>query len=90
MTLRIATRRSALAKWQANHVSDLLVAREPGLEVQLLELMTRGDRILDVPLAEVGGKGLFVKEIEDALLRGDAQVAVHSMKDLPRSSRPAS
>ncbi|MEI7706055.1 MAG: hydroxymethylbilane synthase [Deltaproteobacteria bacterium] len=88
MTLRIATRRSALAKWQANHVSDLLVAREPGLEVQLLELMTRGDRILDVPLAEVGGKGLFVKEIEDALLRGDAQVAVHSMKDLPAVEPP--
>ena len=83
MTVRIATRRSALAMWQARHVSGLLTAREPGLEVQLLELMTRGDRILDVPLAEVGGKGLFVKEIEDALLRREAQIAVHSMKDLP-------
>jgi hydroxymethylbilane synthase len=83
MTVRIATRRSALAKWQANHVRDLLLAREPGLPVELLELMTRGDRILDVPLAEVGGKGLFVKEIEDALLRREAQIAVHSMKDLP-------
>jgi hydroxymethylbilane synthase len=83
MTVRIATRRSALAKWQANHVRDLLIAREPGLAVELLELMTKGDRILDVPLAEVGGKGLFVKEIEDALLRREAQVAVHSMKDLP-------
>ena len=88
MTVRIATRRSALAKWQAHHVSGLLTAREPGLEVQLLELMTRGDRILDVPLAEVGGKGLFVKEIEDALLRGDAQIAVHSMKDLPAVEPP--
>jgi hydroxymethylbilane synthase len=88
MIVRIATRRSALAKWQAHHVSALLTAREPGLEVQLLELMTRGDRILDVPLAEVGGKGLFVKEIEDALLRGDAQIAVHSMKDLPATEPP--
>jgi hydroxymethylbilane synthase len=88
MIVRIATRRSALAKWQAHHVSGLLTAREPGLEVRLLELMTRGDRILDVPLAEVGGKGLFVKEIEDALLRGDAQIAVHSMKDLPAAEPP--
>jgi len=88
MTVRIATRRSALAKWQANHVASLLRDREPGLEVRLLELMTRGDKILDVPLAEVGGKGLFVKEIEDALLRGDAEVAVHSMKDLPAELAP--
>ncbi|HVP67453.1 MAG TPA: hydroxymethylbilane synthase [Anaeromyxobacteraceae bacterium] len=88
MTVRIATRRSALAKWQANHVALLLRDREPGLDVQLLELMTKGDRILDVPLAEVGGKGLFVKEIEDALLRGDAEVAVHSMKDLPALLAP--
>jgi len=88
MTVRIATRRSALAKWQANHVAGLLREREPGLDVRLLELMTRGDKILDVPLAEVGGKGLFVKEIEDALLRGDAEVAVHSMKDLPAQLAP--
>ena len=81
--IRIATRRSPLAKWQANHVSGLLRANEPGLEVRLHELVTRGDKILDVPLADVGGKGLFVKEIEDALLAGDAEVAVHSMKDLP-------
>jgi hydroxymethylbilane synthase len=87
-TLRIATRRSALAKWQANHVAGLLRAREPGLEVVLHELVTRGDRILEVPLAQVGGKGLFVKEIEDALLAGDAQVAVHSMKDLPAVVAP--
>ena len=88
MTVRIATRRSALAKWQAHHVSALLVGLEPGLDVQLLELMTRGERILDVPLSEVGGKGLFVKEIEDALLRGEAQIAVHSMKDLPAVEPP--
>src|SRR5512142_2470505 len=81
--IRIATRRSALAKWQANHVAGLLRAREPGLEVRLHELVTKGDKILEVPLARVGGKGLFVKEIEDALLGGDAEIAVHSMKDLP-------
>lgn len=83
MTVRIATRRSPLALWQANHVAALLRAQEPGLEVVLRELMTRGDRILEVPLAQVGGKGLFVKEIEDALLTGEAEIAVHSMKDLP-------
>ncbi len=81
--IRIATRKSPLAKWQAHHVAGLLRAREPGLEVRLHELTTKGDRILEVPLAQVGGKGLFVKEIEDALLAGEAQVAVHSMKDLP-------
>ncbi|HET6412439.1 MAG TPA: hydroxymethylbilane synthase [Anaeromyxobacter sp.] len=81
--LRIATRRSPLARWQANHVAELLRALEPGLEVVLHEVVTRGDRILEVPLAKVGGKGLFVKEIEDALLAGLAEVAVHSMKDLP-------
>ncbi|MFL5273571.1 MAG: hydroxymethylbilane synthase [Anaeromyxobacteraceae bacterium] len=81
--IRIATRRSPLAKWQANHVAGLLRAREPGLEVKLHELLTKGDKILDVALARVGGKGLFVKEIEDALLAGDAEIAVHSMKDLP-------
>jgi hydroxymethylbilane synthase len=83
VTVRIATRRSPLAKWQANHVADLLRRQEPGLDVVLHELMTRGDRILEVPLAQVGGKGLFVKEIEDALIAGDAEIAVHSMKDLP-------
>ncbi len=81
--IRIATRRSALAKWQANHVKGLLEAREPGLAVVLHEVVTRGDKILDVPLAQVGGKGLFVKEIEDVLLAGAAEIAVHSMKDLP-------
>jgi hydroxymethylbilane synthase len=87
-TIRIATRRSPLAKWQANHVKSLLERNEPGLEVRLHEVVTKGDRILEVPLAEVGGKGLFVKEIEDALLAGDAQIAVHSMKDLPAVLAP--
>jgi hydroxymethylbilane synthase len=86
--IRIATRRSPLAKWQANHVADLLRGREPGLEVRLHELLTKGDRILEVPLSEVGGKGLFVKEIEDALLSRDAEIAVHSMKDLPAELAP--
>ena len=88
MIIRIATRKSPLAKWQANHVADLLRALEPGLQVELHELMTRGDKILEVPLSQVGGKGLFVKEIEDALLNGDAQIAVHSMKDLPAIVAP--
>jgi hydroxymethylbilane synthase len=88
VTIRIATRRSPLAKWQANHVADLLRGLEPGADVKLHELMTRGDKILEVPLSEVGGKGLFVKEIEDALLAGDAQIAVHSMKDLPAELAP--
>ena len=82
-TIRIATRRSPLARWQANHVADLLRARDPGAEVRLHELVTRGDKILDVALARVGGKGLFVKEIEEALLAREAEIAVHSMKDLP-------
>ena len=81
--IRIATRKSPLARWQANHVAALLREREPGLEVRLHEVVTKGDKILDVALARVGGKGLFVKEIEDALLAGEAEVAVHSMKDLP-------
>ncbi len=87
-TLRIATRRSPLARWQASHVAGLLRARDPALEVRLHEVVTRGDRILDVPLANVGGKGLFVKEIEDALLAGQAELAVHSMKDLPAEIAP--
>ncbi|HEX9307907.1 MAG TPA: hydroxymethylbilane synthase [Anaeromyxobacter sp.] len=88
MTIRIATRRSPLAKWQANHVAALLRKNEPGLDVRLHELVTRGDKILDVPLSDVGGKGLFVKEIEDALLARDAEIAVHSMKDLPALLAP--
>ncbi|QGY40037.1 hydroxymethylbilane synthase [Pseudodesulfovibrio cashew] len=81
--LVIATRGSALALWQANHIKALLEAEHPGLTVELLKIKTKGDKILDVPLAKVGGKGLFVKEIEEALLDGRAQLAVHSMKDVP-------
>jgi hydroxymethylbilane synthase len=81
--LTIATRGSALALWQANHIKDRLEAEHPGLSVDLLKIKTKGDKILDVPLAKVGGKGLFVKEIEEALLDGRAQLAVHSMKDVP-------
>jgi len=79
----IATRGSMLALWQAEHISSLLRAQHPGLEVELLKIKTTGDKILDVPLAKVGGKGLFVKEIEEALLDGRADLAVHSMKDVP-------
>ncbi|WP_316897308.1 hydroxymethylbilane synthase [Pseudodesulfovibrio indicus] len=81
--LTIATRGSALALWQANHIKDRLEAEHPDLSVDLLKIKTKGDKILDVPLAKVGGKGLFVKEIEEALLDGRAQLAVHSMKDVP-------
>ncbi|MDL2313408.1 hydroxymethylbilane synthase [Desulfovibrio sp. OttesenSCG-928-C14] len=81
--LIIATRGSRLALWQAEHIKSLLLARHPDLEVELLVLKTKGDVILDVPLAKVGGKGLFVKEIEEALLDGRADLAVHSMKDVP-------
>ena len=79
----IATRGSMLALWQAEHIKSLLQGRYPGLEVDLLKIKTTGDKILDVPLAKVGGKGLFVKEIEEALLDGRADLAVHSMKDVP-------
>ena len=78
---RIATRRSQLALWQAEHVAGRL--RAAGAAVDLLPLTTQGDRILDVPLAKIGGKGLFVKELENALLEGRADLAVHSMKDVP-------
>ncbi|WP_461208863.1 hydroxymethylbilane synthase [Desulfocurvus sp. DL9XJH121] len=82
-SITIATRGSKLALWQANHVKSLLEARYPGIQVELLVIKTTGDKILDVPLAKVGGKGLFVKEIEEALLDGRADLAVHSMKDVP-------
>ncbi len=79
----VATRGSRLALWQANWVKSELEKRHPGLEVELMKIKTTGDKITDVPLAQVGGKGLFTKEIEEALLRGDAHLAVHSMKDVP-------
>ncbi len=79
----IATRESRLALWQAEHVKARLEALYPGCKVELLGMTTRGDQILDRPLAKVGGKGLFVKELETALLDGRADIAVHSMKDVP-------
>lgn len=82
-TLRIATRKSPLALWQANHVRDALLARHPGLRVELVTMTTQGDKILDTPLAKVGGKGLFVKELETGMLERRADLAVHSMKDVP-------
>lgn len=81
--LRIATRKSLLALWQAEYVKAELEKHHPGILVELVPLTSRGDKILDVPLAKVGGKGLFVKELEQALLEGDADIAVHSMKDVP-------
>ncbi len=81
--LRIATRKSPLALWQANHVREALLVRHPELEIELLTMTTTGDKILDTPLAKVGGKGLFVKELETGMLEGRADLAVHSMKDVP-------
>ena len=81
--LRIATRRSRLALWQAEHVKQRLAAVHPGLAVELVPLSTRGDELLEVSLAKAGGKGLFVKELETALAEGRADIAVHSMKDVP-------
>lgn len=81
--LRLGTRGSLLALAQADWVKERLTRRHPGLEVSLTVIKTKGDKILDVPLAKVGGKGLFVKEIEDALLAGEIDLAVHSMKDVP-------
>ncbi len=82
-TVRIATRQSQLALWQAEFVAEALKHVHPGLQVELVPMVSKGDKILDAPLAKVGGKGLFIKELEDALLRGDADIAVHSMKDVP-------
>jgi hydroxymethylbilane synthase len=81
--LIIATRESPLALWQAEFVRSALTRAHPGLEVQLLGMTSRGDQLLEAPLAKLGGKGLFVKELEEALLDGSADIAVHSMKDVP-------
>ena len=81
--LRIATRSSALALWQAEHIKSELERLHDHLEVELVKIKTQGDKILDVPLAKIGGKGLFVKELEEAMLDGRADLAVHSMKDVP-------
>ncbi len=81
--VRIATRKSPLAMWQAEFVRDRLQEAHPGLQVELLGMSTQGDKILDSPLAKIGGKGLFVKELEQRMLDGGADIAVHSMKDVP-------
>ncbi|MDP5137431.1 hydroxymethylbilane synthase [Rheinheimera baltica] len=82
-TIRIATRKSALALWQAEYVKTELLRHHPQLTVELVPMSTQGDKILDTPLAKIGGKGLFVKELEQAMLEGRADIAVHSMKDVP-------
>ncbi|MCG8428278.1 MAG: hydroxymethylbilane synthase [Chromatiales bacterium] len=82
-TVRIATRKSPLAMWQAEHVSRKLRQAHQGLQVELIGMSTQGDKILDTPLAKIGGKGLFVKELEQGMLEGRADIAVHSMKDVP-------
>lgn len=81
--LRIATRKSPLALWQSEHVADRLRHRHPGIEVVLVPMSTRGDEVMDRSLAAIGGKGLFLKELELAMLRGEADCAVHSLKDVP-------
>lgn len=86
--LIIATRKSELALWQAHHVAGLLRSHHPGVQVELLPMVTQGDIILDRPLAQIGGKGLFLKELERALLEQEADIAVHSMKDVPMEEVP--
>jgi hydroxymethylbilane synthase len=81
--IRLATRQSALALWQTQHVATRLRNAHPGLAVELVPMTTRGDRIIDRPLSEIGGKGLFLKELEVAMLEGEADAAVHSLKDVP-------
>ena len=80
--IRIGTRKSQLALWQAYFIRDELLARHPSLECEIVKLSTKGDRILDTPLAKIGGKGLFIKELEQALIDGRVDIAVHSMKDV--------
>lgn len=87
-TLRLATRQSALALWQTEHVAALLRAAHPRLQVELVPMTTRGDQVLDQPLAKIGGKGLFLKELEVAMLEGRADAAVHSLKDVPMQMEP--
>lgn len=82
-TLRIATRKSPLAMWQAEEVARQVKLHHPKMDVELVTMTTQGDKILDTPLAKIGGKGLFVKELETGMLQGDADIAVHSMKDVP-------
>ena len=86
--LRIATRESTLALWQAEHIRTRLIAHYPGMVVDLLGLTTQGDRVIDQPLASIGGKGLFIKELEVAMDEGRADLAVHSLKDVPMEMPP--
>jgi hydroxymethylbilane synthase len=86
--VRIATRKSPLALWQAEEVARQLKIHHPDIQIELVKMTTKGDRILDAPLAKVGGKGLFVKELEQGMLDGDADIAVHSMKDVPMEFPP--
>ena len=81
--LVIATRKSKLALWQSEHIKALLEDAYPDMQVELEEMSTKGDRILDTPLAKIGGKGLFTKELEESMLRGETHIAVHSLKDVP-------
>ncbi|WP_169778148.1 hydroxymethylbilane synthase [Campylobacter curvus] len=81
--LKIATRKSALALWQSEHIKARLMAQYEGLQVELVGMKTKGDVILDTPLAKIGGKGLFTKELEDSMLSGQTHIAVHSLKDVP-------
>lgn len=87
-TIRIATRKSPLAMWQAEHVAAELRRHHPQLQVEIIGMSTKGDRILNIPLANIGGKGLFLKELEEGLLEGRADIAVHSMKDVPPELPP--
>ena len=86
--IRIATRKSLLALWQSEHVAERLRHHHPTLEVELVPLSTRGDEVLDRSLSEIGGKGVFLKELERAILDGEADIAVHSLKDVPAESPP--
>ncbi|MFQ1005682.1 hydroxymethylbilane synthase [Gilliamella sp. CG22] len=83
MKIRIATRKSPLALWQANYVKQQLLAIHPDLSVELIPMVTKGDILLDSPLSKIGGKGLFVKQLEEAILNNEADIAVHSIKDIP-------
>lgn len=87
-TIRLATRKSALALWQTEHVARRLREAHPGLVVELVPMSTRGDEVLDRPLAKIGGKGLFLKELEVAMIEGRADAAVHSLKDVPMALEP--
>src|SRR6478736_2821517 len=86
LVLRAATRGSALARWQTDHVAALLAAAQPGVRVDVVVVDTEGDRRLDVPISSFGGKGVFAKEVQAAVLDGRADLAVHSAKDLPAES----